>query len=123
MNLNLAVWHPERAVSLQEAADLYHKLRAQELQPTAQYPNVYAFYNELTSRFPEVENVAEEDLDNCPWACSLDRSGMHIIMGILESAPVAAEAVNVILDLAKKYRLACFDQYNQHLYLPSDLQN
>jgi hypothetical protein len=116
----LAVWHSERAISEKEAAEVYLKLYEQQRIPIEQHIDVYAFYNELTARYPEIDMLADEDLDACPWSCSLDRSGFHVIMTVLDEK--SAEVVPVVLELAKKYGLVCFDQQATKVHLPSHLR-
>jgi hypothetical protein len=82
--------------------------------------NVYAFYNDLTARYPEIDMLAEEDIDASPWASSLDRSGFHVIMFILEDR--AEEVIPVVLELAERFGLICFDPQSKKVHLPSHLR-
>jgi hypothetical protein len=120
VSFNLAVWHSDRAISDKEAASLYAKLYEQKKIPIEQHIDVYAFYNELDARYPEINMIAEEELDACPWSCAHDRSGAHVIMSMLDDR--SAEVVPVILKLAEEYGLVCFDPQAIKVYLPSHLQ-
>jgi len=115
----LAVWHSQRAISEKEAADVYQELYEQQRIPSLQHVDVYAFYNELIARYPDVDTLADEDIDASPWASSFDRSGFHIIMFMLEER--ADEVVPVVLELAEMYGLVCFDPQTKKLHLPSNL--
>jgi hypothetical protein len=75
---------------------------------------------ELTARYPEIDMLAEEDLDASPWSCALDRSGFHVIVAMLDDK--AAEVVPVVLQLAEKYGLVCFDPQAMKVHLPSHLR-
>jgi hypothetical protein len=119
MSLKLAVWHSEKAISEKEAAGVYQKLYEQQRVPIEQHVDVYAFYNELTARYPDLDMVADEDIDASPWASSLDRSGFHVIMFMLEQR--ADEVVPVVLELTEKYGLVCFDPQTKKVHLPSHL--
>jgi hypothetical protein len=120
VSLHFAVWHSEKAISDQEAADLYLKLYEQRRTPIEQHIDVYSFYNELAARCPEVDMVPEEQLENCPWACAHDRSGFHVIMSVLDEK--ADEAVPLIRELAEKHGLVYFDAQSNTVQLPSNLQ-
>ena len=120
MNFQLGVWYSNRALSVEEAADMYNMLFERELRPTEQFPNVYAFYNELTSRYPDIADLSEDDIELSPWSCSHERSGAHVLVGLMadKAAQVAAE----VLELAQKHGLVCFDPKNQVVHLPNYLQ-
>jgi hypothetical protein len=58
MSFDLAVWHGETSVSLQDAADLYLQLCRQEGTSTEWYASVEAFYVELCSLLPGDRHAA-----------------------------------------------------------------
>jgi hypothetical protein len=79
-----------------------------------------AFYSRLTSRYPEVEMVPEDELDTCPWASGLDVAGDHVIMAIqLEQAP---KIIGQIVALAAQYEVVYFDLQAGKVYLPPRLE-
>ena len=119
MSRKLAVWHSQKAISEKEAADLYQMLYEQQRIPSLQHVDVYAFYNELTARYPDLDTLADEEIEASPWASSFDRSGFHVIMFMLEQR--ADEVVPVILELAEMYGLVCFDAQTNKVHLPSNL--
>ena len=121
MSYKLAVWHSARAVSDKEAADLFTRLYEQRKVPIEQHIDVYSFYNELSALYPEVDMVAEEDLDACPWACAHERSGTHVIMSVMDEK--ATELLPTVLKLAEKHGLVCFDAQANKVHLPSQLQS
>ncbi|HKN36915.1 MAG TPA: hypothetical protein VJX16_27030 [Terriglobales bacterium] len=121
MSYKLAVWHSERAISSKEAAELFAKLYEHRKVPLEQHIDVYSFYNELGARYPEVDMVAEEDLDGCPWACAHERSGAHVILSMLDDK--STEVLPTILELAEKHGLVCFDPQANKVNLPSHLQS
>jgi len=115
----LAVWHSQKAISEKEAADVYQMLYEQQQIPSVQHVDVYAFYNELTARYPDLDTLTDEEIEASPWACCFDRSGYHVIMFMLEQR--ADEVVPVILELAEMYGLVCFDAQTNKVHLPSNL--
>lgn len=81
---------------------------------------VYAFYSSLTSHYPEVEMVPQDELDACPWACALDVTGDHVIMAIqLEHAP---RSLAILGPFAAQVELVCFDPQAGKVYLPPRLE-
>lgn len=120
MSYGLGVWHSAKAISQTEAAELYAKLCEETWVPSGHHIDLYTFYDQLTSRYPEVEAVSDDDLDSCPWACTSERSGAHVILWMRPEK--SAEVLPEILRLAENYGLVCFDPQASKLYLPSHLQ-
>jgi hypothetical protein len=120
MSFRLGVWHSARAISNREAAGLFSLLSEEKWIPLEQYASVYSFYNELTAHFPEIEMMPEERMGDCPWACAIERSGLHVLLGIEHDR--AAEVLPWVLALAQKYDLVCFDPQFHKVYLPPTLQ-
>ncbi len=78
----LAVWHSGTAISDDEAARQYFLLSDGESAPGKFDSQVYAFYSFLTDLYPEIDMVAESDIDACPWACAIEMAGGHAVMAI-----------------------------------------
>ena len=119
-NIRLAVWHSRTAISSSKAVSLYEDLLDQDSVPLGEEADVYAFYNELCSRYPENEMLTDEDVDDSPWSCAHDRSGMHVLMTVRPE--MAAETIPVILELAQRHGLVCFDPQSKMVFLPSNLE-
>ena len=116
MRFYLGVWNSSAPISDGEAAARYRVLSAEKSAEPKFDPHVYAFYCRLTSLYPELEMVPEDDLGSCPWACSLDVAGDHVIMAIqLEQS---AELVPKVLTLAAQHELVCFDPQATKVHLP-----
>jgi hypothetical protein len=120
MSFDLGVWHSDRPITDQEAGDLYVKLCEQTWIPIEQNAAVDAFYAELNSRYPEIDTLPENELDSCPWSCAHDRSGLHVLMAITWSR--CADVSSVVVELAAKHGLVCYDPQESKVYLPPDLQ-
>jgi hypothetical protein len=119
MRFYLGVWNSPTAISDDEAAARYRALNSEKpVAPEFDY-HVYTFYRRLTSLYPEVEMVPEDDLDSCPWACGLDVTGDHLIMAIQPEQ--SEEVVPHILALAAQEGLVCFDQQSGKVHLPPHL--
>lgn len=75
---------------------------------------IVAFYEELRSRFPDYPPYD----DSTPWMSMPLRTGIdHVIMHLSFSAR-STPAIEAIIDLAKKHRLAVFDPQSNDAYLP-----
>jgi hypothetical protein len=80
--LYLGVWNCLTQISSEEAAHQYQLLK--DVGSERRFDDkVYAFYSRLIGLYPEVETLSEEELDDSPWACSMEVSGSHVIMAIL----------------------------------------
>ena len=75
MSFDLGVWHSDVPLTDDEAAEIYTKLCESKLALSGENKAVEAFYNELTSRWPEIDTVPDkiDDTDYCPWSCALDK--------------------------------------------------
>jgi hypothetical protein len=80
---------------------------------------VYAFYSRLISLYPEVETLPEDELDDSPWACSMEVSGSHVIMAILPEQ--SEKVVSQVLALAEDNGVVCFNPQAGKVYLPPHL--
>jgi hypothetical protein len=93
MSYDLAVWHTPNRLTDAEASALYRVLGESRTDGTAPHPAVDAFYAELTARYPELDTVPDElidDSDYCPWSCALGRSPGSVVLSCVWSQ---AEAV------------------------------
>jgi hypothetical protein len=113
---NCAVWIDTRDLSHKAAAKHFDALLEGKI-PQAFDRSLYAFFTDLTRRFPEPDEFTDEEMDGCPWACALENSGESVIMALLPDRHV--EVFPVILELADKYGLVCFDVQNTIVHLPS----
>jgi hypothetical protein len=124
MSFDLAVWDSDIAVTNEEADEIYAKLCEGQALPGDASPAIEAFYSELTARWPEIDALAKEDLDDlglCPWSCALYRSGGYVVMSCVWSR---AEKVRAVVEsLAKKHRLVQFNPQTGEVSLPSHLSS
>jgi hypothetical protein len=111
-----AVWIDGGVPSHKEAAKHYDALLDGKV-PQEFNRSVYAFFTDLTRRYPEPDELTDEDLDSCPWACGLEMSGESVLMAVLPDC--YTEVFPVIMELADKYGLVCFDAHNTIVHPPS----
>jgi hypothetical protein len=120
MSFFVGVWNGPTAISDDEAAARYRALSDEKSIEPEFDARVYAFYCRLTSLYPEVEMVPEDELDSCPWACSIDVAGDHVIMAI---QPEKSERiVPQIVAMAEQHELVCFDPQAGKVHLPPHLR-
>ncbi|NBO19033.1 MAG: hypothetical protein EBV03_07395 [Proteobacteria bacterium] len=73
-------------------------------------PKISEFVKELTALHPQIDDTPEDGLDECPWSIAFDLSEGHVIMPMVWSK--ADETQKIIVELAKKHDLVCFDPQN-----------
>jgi len=105
-----AVWHSNSVKDKEHAEKLYNKLRDGDTSLIGPIQRIQDFYEELTDKHPEIDDVSEEEIDNldlCPWSINFEKSEGHIIMLCAYSR---AEYVNVLIqELAKKHELSFYE--------------
>lgn len=113
MSWDCAVWHSNVVKNKEDAGKLYNKLCDGDTSLVGPTQRIQDFYEELTSKHPEIDDVNEDEIDNldlCPWSITFDKSEGHIIMSC---AVNKAEYVSdLIQKLAKKYELSFFEPQN-----------
>jgi len=64
MSFDLGVWHSEVPLTDKEAAEIYVHLCENWPYLEGDSLSVAAFYDDLTRRWPEIDTVPEEEIDN-----------------------------------------------------------
>jgi hypothetical protein len=116
MSCDYGVWD----TSLGADPKTYGKLCEGKLTPGGQSPAVDAFYRELTGRWPEIDAIPGDkidDLEVCPWSIAMDRSGMHVIMCCVWSK--ADEVGEFVESLAMKNGLVFYDPQSDRVKPPT----
>jgi hypothetical protein len=119
MSYDLGVWYPEKRIEYKEAGQLYVRLCDGDTSGVVPHPAIDAFYAELTAKYPEIDTVPEEkidDHDDCPWSCKLDRSPGHVIMSCVW--PKATDVHDLVASLARKHGLALYDPQSDVVIYP-----
>lgn len=84
-------------------------------------PAINAFYAEVTTKHPEIDDVPEgkiDDIDLCPWSNAFNRSPGHLI--ICCRWPKAAYVHRLLTDLASRHGLALIDPQKQTIRYPKN---
>lgn len=119
MSFDLGVWYTPKRLSNAAASELYAALCESRIDGVTPHPAVDAFYAELTARYPEIDTVPDElidDHDHCPWSCALDRSPGHVIMPCVWSR--AENVERFVTQLAHKHGLAVYDPQQGRVSYP-----
>jgi hypothetical protein len=112
------VWKCLTPISDEEAAHQYRLLR--EVGSESRFDaEVYAFYSRLIGLYPEIDTLPEEELDDSPWASSMEVSDSHVIMAIVPEQ--SEKVIPRVLALAEENGLVCFDPQASRVYLPPHL--
>jgi hypothetical protein len=119
MSCDYGVWYPNRHLSNTEAGALYAELCEGRTSGVAAHSAVGAFYSELTSMHPEIDDVPEDKVDDhdfSPWSIAFERSNAHILMSCVWSK---ADYVGALLRrLARKHGLALYDPQKERVIYP-----
>jgi hypothetical protein len=110
MSFDLGVWNTNKRLTDAEAGKLYAALCQSQTEGVTPHSAVDAFYAELTTRYPELDTVPDDrldDPDHCPWSCALDRSPGHVIMPCVWSQ--AENVQRFVTQLAHKHGLTVYD--------------
>lgn len=113
MSWDCAVWHSNSVKNKKDAEKLYNNLCKGDTSLIGPTQRIQDFYEELTEKHPEIDDVSEDEIDNldlCPWSSDFDKSEGHIIMSCAFSK---SEYINVLIqDLAKKYDISFYEPQN-----------
>ncbi len=117
MSFDLGVWHLASGPGAARAGDVYGRLCEGDLSDVIPHPSVAAFLEEITERFPQIDEWPEETIDDCPWNVAFDVSDAHVLMCIAWSR--CEEVAPWILEVARKHHLFLYDPQSDELHAPS----
>jgi len=113
MSCDYAVWFTPNRLTSSEAVKLYHRLLQGDVSGATFHPGISALYSDLTSMHPEVDAVAEQELEACPWSATFDRSDGHIVVC---AAWAKADYIGELMKrLAFQHDLAFFDPQSERV--------
>jgi hypothetical protein len=102
VSFDLAVWFDPAPITHEQAAATYGILCDTEDGAAPTQPQVAAFYQELTTRFPDLRGS-----DDSPWATDLTTTPTAVVLTIVWSR--ANEIAEIIDELAMRHGLVCHD--------------
>jgi hypothetical protein len=122
MSCDFAVWSPDKRLNDAESGRVYRRLCDGITDDIGPNPAIDAFYEELTAKHPEIDDIPEEEIDNhdlCPWSIAMDKSPAHVIMLCVWSK--ADYVDQLIKTLARKHGLAVYDPQAGKIIYPDQL--
>jgi hypothetical protein len=123
MSCDYGVWYSETPLTNEEAAKIYLGLCEQWPFLEGENQAVRAFYDELTKRWPELDTVPDEKIDDkdyCPWSCAISHSGIAVVTACVW--PMAGKVGSFVKELATKYQLIFYDPQSDQVHLPEHLK-
>lgn len=118
MSYDLAVWHSNRAVTIEEVASRYAAFcdRSLESESAAPTSSIDAFVRDLTEKYSASGRCSEDDSGNSPWSSAFDVAGDFAVVSISWSR--VAEVVPFLIRLADKHGLICYDPQKESGFWP-----
>lgn len=123
MSFDLGIWYSQEALTPKQAGEVYVKLCEGTVALEGQNSQIAAFYNELTEKWPEIDTVPDEKIDDhdyCPWSCAIDRSGMHVLLSCVWSK--AQDVAVFVEELAARHELLLYNPQQNTVKLPPSLR-
>lgn len=123
MSCDHGIWFPSRRLSNAEAGALYLALCDGDSSGLQEHPAIEAFHAELVAKHPEIDDIAEDDIDNldrCPWSIAFDHSHGHLIICCVWSR--ADYVSDLLRSLADKHGLAVYDPQSEQIHYPTGAQ-
>jgi hypothetical protein len=100
--------------SYEEALRIYHQLCDGEVPDAEPNAPLEQFSDQLSTVYPELGTLDENEIDDSPWSCDHDRSNVHLIVCIRWDRH--AEVSPLILELAKRHQLVVLNPQSRTLY-------
>ncbi|WP_433364756.1 hypothetical protein [Streptosporangium sp. CA-115845] len=104
MSVELGVWLGAEPITAQEALRRYLVWSRSDAVPGEPRPETAAFYEELTSLFPD---LTAENYAVSPWSAPLIVGEEFVLMDAV--FPRAGEVCRVVLELARRHPLVLFE--------------
>jgi hypothetical protein len=119
VSFDLAVWFESAPITNEDATQKYLRFAEGDVADAAEHPGVERFLVELSARYPDLDELPDDQIDDSPWSCGFDRSGAHVLMCMRWSVP--KEVVDLIAALAEKHGLVLYDPQGSEVHLPPAL--
>lgn len=119
MSFDLCVLSAKRPLTREEAAEAYSRLADDTNAAVLEADErIGLFLAEITARWPQIDDVPEEDEDECPWSVEFDQSPAHIISCIRWDR--AERVYRVYVEMAMRHGLYVYDPQEDELHSPPE---
>jgi hypothetical protein len=118
MSFSLTVWYAPQPLSKETAAEIDHELREDRIEVVPVHENIDAFYKDLIARYPEIDTIPEDrvdDKDYCPSG-ALSKTHRHVSMSCVFSQ--AQNVIRFVYKLTCLHGLVLYDPQSETLYPP-----
>jgi hypothetical protein len=123
MSCDYGVWYSKTSLTDEEAAKIYVGLCEEWPFLEGENQAARAFYNDLTRRWPELDTIPDEKMDDkgyCPWSCKISHSGTAVVTACVWS--MADQVGSFVKDLATRHQLVFYDPQSERVHLPEHLK-
>lgn len=124
MSFDLGVWHSPRPLEAAEAADVYLALAEgtdpRTIAAVSASPAVSRFLAALAERYPDLDDLPDDRVDDSPWSSGFEKSDCHVLLSVRWSAPDAV--IRLISDLASEHELVLYDPQGEQVQIPPALR-
>ncbi len=120
MSYDVSVWFSSRPIRPEEAGPFHVALCDGRRDGLESSPRVRRFVDELTARYPQIDDVPDDKVDECPWTIAFDQSEGHVIMCIARSR--SEEMKPIVQGLAAKHGLVCYDPQADEVRTPPRIE-
>jgi hypothetical protein len=118
MSFDLAILSAAKPLDPDAASEAYHRLAKGEAWAgvLAADPRIGDFVKDITGRWPQPDDLPEEQLDSCPWVSSFDITPASVWTGIQWNR--AGDVGYAVIETAKRHGLYVFDPQEGLLHSP-----
>ena len=115
----ILIWKSSSKVTETEAAVLYQRFKSGDdlSKSLVHSPDLEAFLDELTSEYPQLDKIPDEQFDELKWEYIMEISDNLLYVPIKWEC--VEEVKPLIKRLANKYELNCYDPQIPLLYKPA----
>jgi len=119
MSYDLAVWHSETSMSVEQALQTY--LACCEGGPVpllAPSEKLHLFVRDLGREYPPIDDVPEEKIHKCPWSNAHELGDGYVLINMTWSVWRIIRLERLIRKLARKHGLHCYNPQTDKLHVP-----
>ena len=112
---NLVVWCSKKRPGEREAALMYEKIRAGNLEDLLPSEDIAAFLAEIKEKYPAFDDTPPEHRDQCPWQGPFSATECYAVLPLRREW---GKLVKPLLNKALKHNLTYYDPQNQMVFNP-----